>query len=364
MKKAVFIVVAILLIGGATAFGYFSKVYGNVIVHTPLVNLPFMNPTTPTPTPDPLAPYSILVLGYGGANHDGGYLTDTIIVARIAPKNKTVHLIAIPRDVWVDLPITKDGTEPHKINFAYAVGLDNRRYTQKPADFAGKGGGGAMAKYATGLVTGFPIDYFVAVSFAGFEKSIDVLGGVDVHVPATFDDPLYPIEDQKENDCGKSPEDIEAITATLSGTLLEKEFPCRYETLHFDKGLEHMDGSRSLKFVRSRKSEIYGGDFNRSLRQEALLHAVKDKIISVNFIPKIFPFISSLTSDMQTDINPLVVADKLKVSPDITSLELKTISISSEDLLMQSRSDDGQFILVPTTSWDAIHSYIRNQLEE
>ena len=250
MKKAVFVIVAILLIGGATVFGYLSKVYGNVVVHAPIVGLPFMNPAAPTPTPDPLAPYSVLLLGYGGADHDGGYLTDTMIVARIAPKNKTVHLIAIPRDIWVELPITKNGTEPHKVNFAYAVGLDNRRYTQKPADFSGKGGGGAMAKYAAGLVMGFPIDHFVAVSFAGFEKSIDVLDGVDVEVPHTFDDPLYPIESEKENDCGKSPEDIEALTATLSATLIEKEFLCRYEQLHFDKGLEYMDGVRALKFVR------------------------------------------------------------------------------------------------------------------
>ena len=364
MKKVLYIILAVLLIGGATGIGYFQKIYGNIVVNTSSVTLPFINSSTPTPTPDPLAPYSILVMGYGGANHDGGYLTDTMIVAHVVPRTEIVHLIPLPRDTWVDLPVTKQGTEPHKINFAYAVGRDNRKYAQKPIEFTGSGGGGTMAKYAAGLITGFPIDYFVAVSFAGFEKSIDVLGGVDVRVPHTFDDPLYPIETEKENDCGKTPEEIEALTATLSATLIEKEFPCRYEQLHFDRGIEHMDGARALKFARSRKSETYGGDFNRSVRQEAVLEAVKDKIVSINFIPKAFPFISSLTSDMQTDVDASTFTEKLRISPDIATFELKTVTISNDTLLTQSRSDDGQFILIPTVSWNHLHEYIRSEIEQ
>lgn len=364
-KQALVLLFAFFLILGTGMFAYFKRIYTSVVVHTPTVMLPFINKTTPTPTPDPTAPYSILLLGYGGGGHDGGFLTDTMIIAYIIPKKELVYLIPIPRDVWVPLPIEGDVLIPYKINAAYAIGRDDRRFSKKPDVFKGTAGGGTLAKYAAGLVFGKQVDYFAAISFEGFQKSIDILDGVDVAVPHTFDDFLYPIEEEKENNCGKSDEDIQAVTATLSGTLLEKEFPCRYEQIHFDKGPEHMDGTRALKFVRSRKSEQYGGDFNRSLRQQALLKAVKEKVISLNFISKIFPFISTLTQDMQTDVTASVFTQKLNIHPNITSFVIKTVTIS--DLFVEGRSSDGQFILIPKTgenNWDEIHSFISSSIEK
>ena len=45
---------------------------------------------TATPTPDPLAAYSILLMGYGGGNHEGGLLTDSIMLAKFESKWLTV----------------------------------------------------------------------------------------------------------------------------------------------------------------------------------------------------------------------------------------------------------------------------------
>src|SRR5690606_38427500 len=63
---------------------------------------PVVSPTVSvesSPSPDPLRPYSVLLLGYGGGNHAGGRLTDTIMVARVNPRTEEIHLISIPRDV-------------------------------------------------------------------------------------------------------------------------------------------------------------------------------------------------------------------------------------------------------------------------
>jgi anionic cell wall polymer biosynthesis LytR-Cps2A-Psr (LCP) family protein len=274
-----------------------------------------------------------------------------------------VYLVSIPRDTWIPLPVNGEGQENFKINAAYAIGRDNRRYTTKPREYTGEGGGGALAKYAAGQVLGMPVHYFVSLSFEGFKKSIDELDGVDVIVPHTFDDYLYPLEEEKDNNCGKTDEQIKETEATLSGDLLEKEYSCRYEHLHFDQGEEHMDGGRALKFARSRKSEQFGGDYNRSIRQQALLSALKDKIIRVNFIPRAVSFISSLTSDMQTDISPAIATKKLSAHADITSFTIQTINIS--DLLIDSRSADGQYILIPTAgegNWEEIHAFINGSI--
>src|SRR3990167_6009296 len=44
---------------------------------------------------------NVLVLGIGGKNHEGGLLTDTIILASIKPSEKRVAMISIPRDLAV-----------------------------------------------------------------------------------------------------------------------------------------------------------------------------------------------------------------------------------------------------------------------
>ena len=59
----------------------------------------------PTPTPDPNKSFAILLMGYGGGLHEGGTLTDSIIVANFVPLEKKIKLISIPRDLWVPIPV-------------------------------------------------------------------------------------------------------------------------------------------------------------------------------------------------------------------------------------------------------------------
>ncbi|MFA6361501.1 MAG: LCP family protein, partial [Candidatus Shapirobacteria bacterium] len=220
---------------------------------------------TATPTPDPLAPYSILLLGYGGGAHEGGTTTDTIMVAKIDPRNKEISLISIPRDLWVPIPINGDETKSFKINAAYPVGLSKeKQYQNKKVEFTGEAGGGELAKYVVEQVVGFKIDYFAAIDFDGFTKMIDILGGIDIKVEKTFDDLFYPIEANIDDPCGKTDEEMKSLEATMSGDKLEQQYTCRYEALHFDKGIQHMDGIMALKFARSRHSATDGGDFNRA----------------------------------------------------------------------------------------------------
>ncbi|MDQ5951128.1 MAG: polyisoprenyl-teichoic acid--peptidoglycan teichoic acid transferase [Patescibacteria group bacterium] len=195
------IAAAITAVIGLTA--WMAVIYGSyqsavVTTATP----PPQAAATPTPTPDPLGPYSILLLGHGGPGHDGGSLTDTIILAYIQPRKETIHLISIPRDLWVELPLLPNNqTKGYKVNAAYAVGKDTSQYLDRPEAFAGDGGGGSLAKYAVSQITGIEPTYFMAVNFYAFEEAIDALGGISVRVPQGFDDPDYPIAGEENNTC-------------------------------------------------------------------------------------------------------------------------------------------------------------------
>ncbi len=364
-KIGVLFIFFILFLASATAT-YFWRTYQNIYVAAEPIEEKSLITNTPTPTPDPLAPKNILLLGYGGSSHvDGTLLTDTIIVAHVIPRDASVTLISIPRDVLVPLEIKEKKTKMFKINHAYAIGTDDNNYPDKPKTYKGPTGGGNMAKDAVEMVTGLKIDYFVSIDFVGFLNIIDALGGVNVYVPYTFTDNYYPIPGEEDNPCEKTEEDIEKLTATMSGDILLKEFTCRFETLEFTKGALTMDGETALKFVRSRHSEVGGSDFGRSQRQQALLVAIKNKLLSYKSIPKLISIINILSKNVRTDIDIKTGVDLLQQQTGLDEIDITTISLTTDNVLKETYAADGQYILLPkndNNNWNEIHEYIEEQL--
>ena len=336
---------------------FFWLVHSN---STPPLNNEITVATAPSPTPDPLAPVSLALLGYGGGGHAGGALTDSIIIAKIIPRLQQVLMISIPRDLWVTLP--EVGTQT-KINAAYVTGLDERTWpvAQRPATYQTKTAGGELAKATLSQVVGFPIQYFISISFAGFTQAINNLGGVSVKVPMSFTDDFYPIEGQELATCDKSDEEIKALTATMSGFQLEQQFTCRYEKLTFAAGQQTLDATASLKFVRSRHSEVQGNDFNRSLRQQAFIQGVKQKFLEPSFWPKIPDLIKKLLKYVDTDINLTTVTTWMTTFPNLNNYQIHSYSLTPATGLVASRSADRQFILVPAPGlgWDGLKAQLQ-----
>ena len=362
MFKKVLLIFIILNLSVAIFFGIFGLIkYRQMVVKVKQNTLAKNVTPTVTPTPDPNQPFSILLMGYGGGLHEGGTLTDSIIVAQFVPTEKKIKLISIPRDLWVALPIAIGETKMSKINAAYTVGLDDKRYPNKEIQFTGSAGGGQMAKTVLSQILNIPINNFITINFQSFLKTIDTLGGIDVNVQKTFNDQFYPIEEKTEDSCGKSKEEIIALTATVSGEKLDQQFTCRYEQLHFDKGLQHMDSATALKFVRSRHSQEDGGDFNRSARQKLVIESLKKKIISLNFIPKLIPFVNTLSGNLTTDINLDQMQKLLSRASEFQTYQIESFPITDQNLLMNSTSFDRQYILIPKlgeNNWTNIQKFI------
>lgn len=189
---------------------------------------------------------NVLLLGVGGSVHEAADLTDTIIFASINIKTGDTVMISIPRDIWLD-------SLRAKINTAYHYG--EQREEESGFD---------LAKQSVIEVIGQPIDYTFLLDFEGFMEAIDLVGGITVYVDRSFDDYRYPIKGRGDDDCDGDP-----------------EYKCRYEHLHFDAGPKEMDGKTALKFVRSRNAEgEEGTDFARSQRQQKVINALKDEMVS------------------------------------------------------------------------------------
>jgi anionic cell wall polymer biosynthesis LytR-Cps2A-Psr (LCP) family protein len=335
----------------------------NTIIVVPHQPAPSINTPTPTPSPDPDREFSILLLGYGGAGHDGGTLTDSIVLANFRPHEQRISLISIPRDLWVELPLGTSTPTFSKINSAFPFGNDDKKYPNKPPEFTGSAGGGQMAKSIVSQVTGKPIDYFVALDFAGFIKVVDQLGGIDLKITKPFEDKYYPIDVGTTDTCGKSSEEITALSATMSGDKLDQQFTCRYELLKFNIGATHIDGTTALKFSRSRHSEYDGGDFNRSNRQRQVILAVKDKVISLNILNKILPILNTLSYHVRTDIPFAKIEELIARGLDYSKYEISSVSLNDKNVLKQDFINK-QSVLVPTGGpgkFDEIKQFISNQ---
>lgn len=292
---------------------------------------------------------NILLLGTGGGSHDGPNLTDTIIFTSIDPASKSANMISLPRDLWV--PEIQG-----KINSAYANAEDKKA-----------GSGLAYTKAVVGRILDQHIDYGFRIDFSGFVKAVDLLGGIDVRVENTLDDYAYPSDGKEEETCGFSEEAIASASARIatSSATESDEFPCRYEHLHIDKGLQHMDGTTALKFVRSRHAVgSEGSDFARSKRQQKVIEAVKDKVFSAGTLLnpiKLTQLYDTFKDSIDTDIQQDEYDDFIKLAQKMREGKIESAVIDTEEqpdgsVLLYNpteRREDvtpyrGAWVLIPT----------------
>jgi LCP family protein required for cell wall assembly len=260
---------------------------------------------------------NILLLGIGGGSHDGPNLTDTIIMVSLDPKNDKVTLVSVPRDLW--FPDINQ-----KINAAYQIGLSSKN----------SNGGLLLAEAAVGKVTGQSIDYAVRLDFSGFVKAVDEVGGLDINVDNTFDDYQYPIDGKEADTCGHTQEEMQTLANTPEDQL-PQVFPCRYLHLHFNKGLNHMDGEITLEYVRSRHGTSgEDSDFARSKRQEKVINAFKAKIFSAQTLlnlPKMLNLYNTFKSSIDMNIPQSEFDDFIRLAEKMRGAKIQSVVIDAGD---------------------------------
>lgn len=286
---------------------------------------------------------NLLILGTGGNGHEGPDLSDTIIFISLNRKkedkqslllrNKVV-LLSVPRDIWLE---SLEG----KINTAYALGERKR-----------KGGGLILAKSAVSEILDQPVHYAVRINFAGFKKTVDLVGGVDIEVENALDDERFPAEGKENDPCNNDP-----------------ELKCRFEHLVITSGRQHMDGTLALKYVRSRYAKgEEGTDFARVRRQQKLILALKDKIISREtlFNPeKVKDLIKTFGENIDTDISFSEIDDFFKLFGQIKKESVKTLILDSEFLYNPpvNEANDSWILLPKGDDWNRIRQYVKESLE-
>jgi LCP family protein required for cell wall assembly len=274
---------------------------------------------------------NILMLGYGGVGHDGGYLTDSIMVISVQGPDR-VAMTSLPRDTYVRMKIMAGGGEyDGKINAAYEVPLAKNALGKPAPEYdTGFDGAGKAASKVIGDYLGISIDYWVGVDFTAFKKVVDAVGGVDVNVPTVLDDYQYPTDN------------------------------FGYQHIHFDPGMQHMDGTRALIYVRERHAD---NDFGRSRRQQQVTAAIKEKIQQPSVIAQMYPLLDALKDNVHTNMSLNDIKVFGSVVNKINSTATHRVSIDATNWQYETTGYDGAYLLMPRDgTMTSLQKYIQAEM--
>jgi LCP family protein required for cell wall assembly len=255
-------------------------------------------------------PVNVLLLGIDQREGESGpWRTDTMILVSIDPVNNTAAMLSIPRDLWTTIP----GYGESRINTAHYTG-DLRDYP---------GGGPALAKKTVWYALGVPVHYYVRVNFSGFEKIVDAIGGLTVDVPDAIRDAKYPTADYG---------------------IMEIYIPA---------GVQQMDGVTALQYARTRHSS---SDFARMDRQQQLLLAARDKVMSLDIpITRIPAILDLVGSSVQTD---LTLEDMFLLAEAARNVDRSSIRSGVIDGSMTTTVITPQGWMVEVADWDKVRALV------
>ena len=275
-KKIILSVVGflLLLIIGAGVFVYIqgndfiSKVTGG----GNLWDVITADPNTPLQKDPESGRTNVLIFGTEGysmdeSNYDGGWLTDSIMVASVDQDSGDVRMLSLPRDLK-----SKTCTSTSKINeLYYCTYSKNKGTAESRAEYEVK----AAKSLAEGAeeVLGVKIQYFVHVNWQALLQIVDTLGGIDV---------VFTYKGTEWS----GPE--VAIETTDKRGLADYNSGCKCYEINFKSNeVIHLDGASALAVARARNHSggwgASGGNFSREQFQQKILQAVALKAKKTNF---------------------------------------------------------------------------------
>lgn len=168
---------------------------------------------------------------------------DTILVVSLDNGTGRVRFINIPRDTLVTVPVS---------------GVQAKLSDVYPA-----GGAPLMVRQVNNLL-GISIHQYVVMDMKAFAHFIDALGGIDVYVETdmNYEDP----------------------EAGLS--------------IHLAQGYRHLDGAKSLDYLRYRGEDL--GDVGRVQRQQKFVKAIYSKILQFDTLPRLPAIADIFKNEVET----------------------------------------------------------------
>jgi LCP family protein required for cell wall assembly len=288
-------ILTILIILGGTGFYYYESNFaapvGNIVgQQAPLLKGEDNPNVTRGNSGDILSGGRINILLLGSdtdQKFQNGYLAQTDIVVTIDPSTKSVGMLSIPRDLFLNVP----GYGMMKLDEAFYYG-----------DAYNHNGVG-LSRLTISQDFGIPINYYAWVGLAGFIKVVDTAGGVDIDVTHPITDDIYPDD------------------------TVNSKNAYAYKRLYLAPGPQHLDGPTALEYVRSRHADLVG-DFGRSARQQQVLSSLKTRLVNSDIIGKLPELAKDMNGYLKTDMQILDIIKLMNFARTIDPAKIQRVILS------------------------------------
>ncbi len=262
-------------------------------------------PTSFWPFNKKIAPAAnFLLLGAPGKGNDAPDLTDTILLAQLDTAKNKIYLFSLPRDLLVEIPNSNNYT---KLNALYAFNKSRTFSQEKVRD--GHEFDTLIKK--TQDITGLEINHYIFVDLQTVKQLVDIFGGVNVMVKKDIIDDLFPGPNHS------------------------------FETFAIRAGWRYLDGAAALKYMRSRHSAA--GDFDRVERQQEVLQALKQKVLTLHFwdIGKFMEIYNTLSSNIKSDLNLWQIKNYWQQIKDLPGENVIKNEFNNQNLIISGQMNLG-----------------------
>ncbi len=239
----------------------------------------------------------ILLVGIDGSGGTADkHMADSIILATIRPELKTITLASYLRDTYVEIP----GEGKNKLKASYDIG------------------GTELLKRTLETNFDLSIDGAVVVDYGGFERIVNLLGGVEME-----------------------------LTEEEAAHLNKTNFISEPENRTLTAGNQILNGNQALGYLRTRYVENADGlanDFGRTARQRLLLKKCYEKF-KISDPKVLLSILDTSITYVKTDLGKkqiiTYVSDALE-----TDYTFETLQIPAEGTY-EAAVADGMSVLVP-----------------
>ncbi len=255
-------------------------------------------------------PVNILLLGLDRRPQEAGpSRSDVTMLLRLDPRQDTLRLLSMPRDLYVWIP----GYGEERINAAHFWG-----------EWQATGGGPALAAQTIRQNFGVPVDGYLRLDFQGFVGLVDALGGVYIEVPAEIRDDFFPTDDYG------------------------------YTRIFIPAGRQKMDGQTALIYVRTRHAS---SDLDRARRQQQVVTALLRRAASPASWLRLPAALRVVRASVDTDLglDDLLLWSVFALRSD---LDAAGRVVLDETMTFPATTPDGNLVLVP--DWQRILPLMRD----
>ncbi|MCA9318516.1 LCP family protein [Candidatus Saccharibacteria bacterium] len=262
---------------------------------------------------------NVLVAGNSADDlgHNGGELTDSIMVLSIDTRTNTAMMLSIPRDLWVSVP----GEGHMKINAVYP--LQNMEGLKNVVED----------------VTKLPIHYTTLINYTAFKDLVDAVGGITITIKSSDSRGIYdPNLDYTSRNC----------------CALAK----------YPNGQVTLNGKQALNLARAR-GDGYGAygfpqaDYNRTENQRTMLLAIKEKASDPAVIAnpfKVSNLFSAVAGNVKTDLQISEIQTLYYYAKKVDPTKIDSYNINSlkgpNTYMLAGQMIGGQSVQVPTAGVD------------